>query len=45
MSLVRSSDAASLRASEYDIKNSECEKLLGIKFEYRLTFEKHHCFL
>ena len=27
-SLVSSSDAESIRVSEYDIKNSECEKLL-----------------
>ena len=26
---------------EYDIKNSECEKLLGVKFDNKLTFEKH----
>ena len=27
--------------SEYNIKNSECEKLLGAKFDNKLTFEKH----
>ena len=38
--LVSSSDAVNLRGSEYDIKNSECEKLLGVKFDNKLTFEK-----
>ena len=37
---VSSSDAVSLRVSECDIKNSECEKLLGVKFEKKLKFEK-----
>ena len=27
--------------SEYNIKNSECEKLLSVKFDNKLTFEKH----
>ena len=39
--LVSSSDAVNLRISKYDIKNSECEKLLGVKCESKLTFEKH----
>ena len=39
--LVSSSDAVSLRVSQYDIKNSDCEKLLGVKFDNKLTFEKH----
>ena len=39
--LVHSSDAISLRVSESDIKNSECEQLLGVKFDNNLTFEKH----
>ena len=38
---VSSSEAVNLRVSEYDIKNSECEKLLGVKFQNKLTFEKH----
>ena len=39
--LVSSSDAVNLTVSEYDIKNSECEKLLGLKFDNKLTLEKH----
>ena len=39
--LVTFSDAISISVSEYDIKNSECEKLLGVKFDNKLTIEKH----
>ena len=39
--LVSSSDAVNLKVSECNIKNSECEKLLGVKFDNKLTFEKH----
>ena len=39
--LVSSSDAVNLRASKFDIKNCECEKLLGVKFDNKLTFQKH----
>ena len=39
--LVSSSDAVSLRVSEYDIKNNKYEKLLGFKFDNKLTLEKH----
>ena len=39
--LVSSSDPGNLRVSEYDIKDSKCEKLLGVKFNNKLTFEKH----
>ena len=39
--LVSSSHIVSIRVSEYDIKNSECEKLLGVKFDNKLKFEKH----
>ena len=38
--LESSSDAAGIRISKYDIKNSECEKLLCVKFDNKLTFEK-----
>ena len=36
--LVSSSDTVSTRVSEYDIKNSECEKLLGVKIDNKLIF-------
>ena len=37
--LVSSSDAINLRVNEYDIKNSECEKLPVVKFDSKLTFQ------
>lgn len=39
--LVSSSKNINIRVSEYDIKNSEYEKLLGVKFDSKLTFENH----
>ena len=39
--LVSSTDAVSIKVSEYDIKNSDCEKLLDVQFDNKLTFEKH----
>ena len=39
--LVSAIDAVSITVSEYDIKNSDCEKLLGVQFDNKLTFEKH----
>ena len=30
--LVSSSDTVNLRVSEFDIRNSECEKLLGVTY-------------
>ena len=39
--LVSSIDTLSIKVSEYDIKNSDCEKLLGVQFDNKLTFEKH----
>ena len=39
--LVSSSEAASIRVSDYDIKNTECEKLLAVNFDNKLTIEKY----
>ena len=36
--LVRSNENASIGVDEYDV--CECEKLLGVKFDAKLTFEK-----
>ena len=38
--LVSSTDTVNLKVSEYDIRNSDCEKLLGVKFDNKLSFEK-----
>ena len=35
------SDGVSVRVYEYGIRNSEREKLLGVKFDNELIFEKH----
>ena len=35
------SDIVSVRVYEYGIKNSEREKLLGVKFDKELIFEKY----
>ena len=35
------SDIVSVRVYEYGTKNSEREKLLGLKFDNELIFEKH----
>ena len=35
------SDIVSVRVYEYGIKNIEREKLLGVKFDNELTFEKY----
>ena len=39
--LVSSNDVGNLRVSEYDIKNSECEKFQSVKFDNKLPFEKY----
>ena len=38
--LLSYSDVANLRISKYDMKTSECEKLLSVKFDNELIFEK-----
>ena len=39
--LVSSTDTVNLRVSGYYIKNRECEKLISVRFDNKLTFEKH----
>ena len=39
--LLSSCDGVNLRVSGYDIKNTKCEKLLVVKFDNKLTCEKH----
>ena len=39
--ILSSCDAVNLRVSEYDLKYTECEKLLVVKFDSKLTCEKH----
>ena len=39
--LVSFSENTSVRVYEYDVRKSEYEKLLGVKFDTKLTFENH----
>ena len=39
--LVKVKDKVSMKIGDFNIVNSECEKLLGVKFDYRLTFNNH----
>ena len=37
--LVSPSENASIGVDEYDVRKSKCEKLLGVKFDTKLTFK------
>ena len=39
--LLSTSEELSLNANAFKIKNSDCEKLLGIKFDFKLRFDQH----
>ena len=39
--LVHVKDGVSIKIGEFEIAGSECEKLLGVKFDYKLTFTSH----
>ena len=39
--LVRNSQEVSLNVNTFKIKNSDCEKLLGVKFNSKLKFDQH----
>ena len=39
--LVNVKDEVSVKIGDFNIVNSECEKLLGVKFDYKLTFNCH----
>ena len=39
--LVSSSENESIRVDENDVRKSQCEKLLGAKFDTKLTFKNH----
>ena len=41
MLLVNTSDKVDIRRDNIDIFNSKCEKLLGVKFDDKLTFDEH----
>ena len=39
--LVRTSQEISLSVNNFKIKNKDCEKILGVKFDYKLRFDQH----
>ena len=39
--LVATNNAINIKIGNIDINNSTCEKLLGFKFDYKLTFDNH----
>ena len=39
--LVNVKDEVSMKNGDFNIGNSKCEKLLGVKFDYKLTFDSH----
>ena len=41
MSLVIANNTVNLRVEKFYAKNSYCEKLLGVKFDHKLSFNNH----
>ena len=39
--LVSTNNTVNIRVEKFDIKNSDCEKPLGVKIEHKLTFNRH----
>ena len=39
--LVSTNKAVNIKIDNFDITNSNCEKLLGVKFDHKLTFDDH----
>ena len=39
--LVNTSDKVNSKIENFHIYNSKCEKLLGVKFDHKLTFDDH----
>ena len=39
--LFSTNNAINIKIGNIDINNSTCEKLLGVKFDYKLTFDDH----
>ena len=39
--LVSTNSTVNIRIANFDIKNSHCEKVLGVKFNHKLTFNSH----
>ena len=41
--LVSTSNKVDIRIDNFDISHSKCEKLLGVKFDHKLTIDDHIC--
>ena len=41
MSSISQFQCKSIRVDERDVRTSECKKLLGVKFDTKLSFESH----
>ena len=41
MSLVSTNEKTKINIGEFSIENSDCEKLLGVKIDNKLTFDGH----
>ena len=39
--LVSTNNTVNIRVEKFDIKNSDCEKLLGVQIDHELTFCSH----
>ena len=41
MSFAKNNKNIAVKIGEYEIENSECEKLLGVKLDWKLNFDDH----
>ena len=39
--LVSASQEVNLYVNNFEIKNSDCENILGVKFDFKLRFDQH----
>ena len=39
--LIRGNENVTAHVAEYEIENSKCEKLLGVKLDWKLNFDDH----
>ena len=39
--LVSTNNTVKIEIGNYDIDNSKCEKLVGVKFDHKLSFDDH----
>ena len=39
--LISSNEYITVHVGEYEIENSKCKKLLGVKLEWKLNFDDH----